>query len=83
MEKARNLRQNQLAYKEVKDKWINAKNTAANDWNSTYKTTQMFYENRIDQVHDVSKEVVKVSKSLEEEEAMLLKELETTQGNEF
>ena len=48
---------NQAAYKEVKDKWVNAKNTAVNAWNADYKVAQGDYEDRIGHVHSISKDV--------------------------
>ena len=55
----------------------------ADDWKSDYQTTQKFYEDRINDVHSVSKEVQMMSSKLEQEEAQLLKDLETTQGYEI
>jgi len=32
-ERSKHLKHNQHAYKEVKDKWVNAKNKAVSNWN--------------------------------------------------
>jgi len=56
-ERSKHLKHNQHAYKEVKDKWVNAKNKAVSNWNSDYKDTQEYYDHRIEDVHAVSKEV--------------------------
>lgn len=69
---------NQAAYKEVKDKWVDAKNKAVSNWNDDYKSTQQYYEHRIGDVHTISKDVQRASSDLEKEEAQLLKELELT-----
>jgi len=57
VERAKHLKMNQAAYKEVKDKWVNAKNTAVNAWNADYKVAQGDYEDRIGHVHSISKDV--------------------------
>ena len=71
-----------MAFKEVKDNEVSAKNNMNSNMRDTYKSVMDGYDSRINGVSDDAKRMASINRQLEAEESKLLQNLQTTQNFE-